>query len=267
MTLKVVVTGAMGRMGQALIRYALDHPDFILFGATERHDHPMIGQDIGRLMAGNAADLSLESDLRRTLMGANAIVDFTEPEGSLLHLAVAAEQDVPIVIGTTGFNAAQLDEIRQTADAARVVLSPNMSVGVNLMWKLAARAAKVLGDQFDAEIVEVHHRNKADAPSGTALRMAQAVAAAWDKELDDCADYGRSGNVGRRERGRIGLHAVRGGDIVGEHRLSFFGPGEEIFVGHRATSRENFVKGAYRAAQFLQNARPGLYSMMDVLGL
>ncbi len=265
MKLKVVVTGAMGRMGQELVRYVKDSEDCELFGAVERHDHPDLAKDVGRLLFGEANEIGLENDLRNTMVGANVIIDFTFPEASMWHLKVAAENEIPIVIGSTGFTGEQLSEMEQLAQKTRVVFSPNMAVGVNLLWRIAQQAATILGDDFDAEIVEVHHRRKVDAPSGTAVRLGETIAKAWEKELADIADHGRVGQVGEREFGRIGIHAVRGGDIVGDHKLSFFGDGEEFYVGHRATSRINFVKGAFRAAMFLQSADKGLYNMFDVL--
>ena len=267
MTLKVAITGAMGRMGRALMQYAHDNDGVEIFGATERREHPNIGQDIGRLLFGEPLDLSLEYDLRNTLLGVNAIIDFTTPDATLVNLGAAVENQIPIIIGTTGFDDKQLEQLRELGEQTRTVFSPNMSVGVNLLWKLAAMAADALGEEYDAEIVETHHRKKADSPSGTALRLAESVAGAWEREAVDIVDHGRVGVIGDRPYGRIGMHAVRGGDIVGEHTLSFFGPGEEFFIGHRATSRENFVKGAFRAAMFLQNAQNGIYSMLDVLKL
>lgn len=267
MKLKVVVTGATGRMGAELIRYAHENDDCELFGATERHDHPMISQDVGKLMLGEPNGLSLENDLRNVIVGTNAIIDFTSPDSTLIHLQVAVDHKIPIVIGSTGFDNEQKKILHELAPQTRTVFSPNMSMGVNLMWKIAQQMAVALGDEFDAEIVEAHHRKKEDAPSGTALQLAQRVAAGWEKEAADLIDNGRQGQIGPREYGRIGMHAVRGGDIVGEHTLSFFGPGEEIRIAHRATSRLNFVKGAFRAALFLQSAPDGLYDMMDVLKL
>ena len=267
MEIKVVVTGAMGRMGRELVRYVKENDGFTLFGATERHDHPDMGKDIGRLLFGEPMELGLENDLRNTMVGANVIVDFTSPDSTLIHLDVAVQNQIPIVIGTTGFNKDQLKKLEELAPLTRTVFSPNMSMGVNLLWKLAAKAAEVLGEEFDAEIVEAHHRNKEDSPSGTAIRLAQSVAGAWEKDAFEIMDHGRQGQVGARDYGRIGMHAVRGGDVIGEHKLSFFGQGEEFFIGHRATSRTNFVKGAFRAAMFLQSAEKGLYSMMDVLKL
>lgn len=267
MKLKVVITGVLGRMGTELALYVHENKDCELFGATERHDHPMIAQDVGKLLFGEPNGIPLENDLRNAIVGSNAIIDFTSPDSTLIHLQVAVDHKIPIVIGTTGFDADQKKILYEMAPKTRSVFSPNMSMGVNLVWKIAGQMAAALGDEFDAEIVETHHRNKEDAPSGTALKIAERVASAWEKEAADLIDNGRCGHTGQREFGRIGMHAVRGGDIVGEHTLSFFGPGEEIRIGHRATNRLNFVKGAFRAAMFLQSAENGMYDMMDVLKL
>lgn len=267
MTLKVVVTGAMGRMGNAILKYVNAEDEMEIYGATERHDHPDIAKDVGGLVLGRNIDLGLENDLRNTLVGADAIIDFTWPEASLWHLDIAVEFQIPIIIGTTGFTPEQMEQLKTKGEKTRTVWSPNMSVCVNLLWKMAAQTATVLGDEYDVEIVETHHRKKLDAPSGTAKKLAETIAQAWEKQADDIMDHGRVGNVGERQYGRIGMHALRGGDIVGEHTARFFGPGEELFIGHRATSRDNFVQGAIRAALFLQNVEKGFYSMWDVLKL
>ncbi len=267
MELKVVITGALGKMGRELVRYAVDNEGWELCGVTEHHNHPDIGKDIGRLLIGAPLGICLEKDLEKTMVGPNVIIDFTSPDATLFHLRVASENQMPIVIGTTGFDNAQLEKLEQLAQKTKVIFSPNMSIGVNLLWKLASQAAKILRDEFDAEIVEVHHRNKTDSPSGTAIELARSVADALGKKADDIMDHGRQGQVGVRDFGRIGMHSIRGGDIVGDHKLSFFGPGEEFFIGHRATDRINFVKGAYKAAMFCQSAKKGLYSMADVLKL
>jgi 4-hydroxy-tetrahydrodipicolinate reductase len=267
MNLKVLVPGAMGRMGRAILQYVHAQDGLEIIGATERHDHPDISKDVGKLLFGEPNGVSLENDIRNSILGVEAIVDFTAPEATMFNLEVAADRNIPIVIGTTGFTVEQLAQMREFSEKTRVVFAPNMSVGINVLWKMAAQVAKILGEEYDAEIVEAHHRHKADAPSGTALRLAEKVAEAWDKDAAEITDHGREGMSGEREYGRIGMHAVRGGDIVGEHTLRFLGEGETFELYHRATSRENFVKGAIRAALFLQKAEPGLYDMADVLGL
>ncbi len=268
-TLRVVIPGALGRIGQALIRYIHTHEGVELYGATERPDHPDIAKDIGGLVLGRNIDIKLENDLRNAIIAANAIIDFTRPEASVWHAEIAAHYKIPIVIGTTGCSKGQLEKLRSFSDETPMVLAPNMSVGVNLLFYLAQRVAATLGEDYDVEIVEKHHRKKVDAPSGTALRLAVAVARAWGRENpEEIFDHGRHGHAhDERDYGRIGLHAVRGGDIVGDHDMHFIGDGEMITLSHRATTRENFVKGAIKAAFWLQNRDPGQYDMADVLGL
>jgi 4-hydroxy-tetrahydrodipicolinate reductase len=266
--LRLVVSGAMGRMGQALVRHVADDEGCELVGAVERPDHPELGRDIGQLALCRPLAVSLEHDLRNALIGAQAVIDFSAPEASARHADLAAQAGVALVVGTTGLHDEQKARIRAAAEKTRVVLAPNMSVGVNLLFYLARRAAETIGADTDIEIVETHHRLKVDAPSGTALRLAEVVGEAL--AVDDLAErleHGRQGRVGPRADGRIGMHAVRGGDIVGRHDLHFFGPGEELCLTHAATSRDNFVRGAIRAAHWLQKQPPGLYDMGDVLGL
>lgn len=264
--LKIVVTGAMGRMGRMFIRHILATPGLALYGAVERHDHPLVGRDIGPEFVGRPIDISLENDLRNTIVAANAVIDFTMPEASLTYVKVCADKGIPYVCGTTGMRDGTLDEFRALAAQTRTVFAPNFSMGVNLLIALTRRTARVLGDDFDIEIVEAHHRHKEDAPSGTALALARA--AAEETGVDESAfEYGRQGRCGARESGRIGVLAVRGGDVVGDHDVQFLGDGERLVLTHRASSREVFVRGAIRAALWLQNREPGLYSMMDVLGL
>ncbi len=266
--LRLIVTGAMGRVGQALVRYIATHDGYELLGAVERHDHPDLARDIGGMLLGRNLGVALENDVRNVILGAHAVIDFTLPEAALRHAEWVAPRGVPLVIGTTGLSAEQKELLAKLAEQAPIVLAPNMSVGVNLLFHLARRAAQVLDEEYDVEIVETHHRNKVDAPSGTALRLAEVVATQWGREEPaEFYDHGREGQVGVREYGRIGLHAVRGGDIVGDHDLHFYGLGEVLTLSHRATTRDNFVKGALRAARWLQGREPGLYDMQDVLGL
>ncbi len=263
--LKAVVTGAMGRMGRLFVQYLLENDGCALYGTTERQDHPMIGKDVGFAMSGRPVDVSLENDLRNCIVGANVVIDFTAPEPTLSNVKVCAEKGIPYVCGTTGMKPEQLAIFNEYAAKTRTIFAPNFSVGVTLLLLLAERAARALGDEFDVEIVETHHRHKADAPSGTALALARAVAEGTG--VDDAAfDYGRKGVVGERESGRIGIHAVRGGDVVGDHEILFLGDGEQVALRHRATSRGAFVRGAIRAALWLQDKEPGIYSMKDIIG-
>jgi 4-hydroxy-tetrahydrodipicolinate reductase len=269
MPVRCVVPGATGRMGSAIVRaIAASGGEFVLYGATERHDHPSLAKDVGGLLGLGPLDVPLENDLRNCIVASDVVIDFTSPDASLWHLAVAAEKGKAIVIGTTGFAPAQKEKIAEAATSARVLLSPNMSLGVNVLFHLARVAATLVGDEYDAEIVETHHRRKADSPSGTALELGRRVAAAWESDLEAVRVDGRKGVVGERPAGQIGFHAVRGGDVIGEHHLILAGPGERLELVHRAESRENFVRGALRAAYFLaQRTEPGLYTMADVLRL
>lgn len=264
--IKGVVTGALGRMGRLFATALHTTPGYALYGATERHDHPHIGKDVGLELFGRPINCSLENDLRNCIVAANVVIDFTSPDASLSHVKICADRNIPYVCGTTGFAGEKLSEFERIAAETRTVFAPNFSVGVNLLIALARRAARVLGEDFDVEIVEAHHRHKVDAPSGTALALARAVAESLDLG-DDAFVFGRDGHTGPRPGGKIGVLAVRGGDVVGDHDLHFLGDGERVTLTHKASSRETFVRGALRAALWLQNREPGLYSMRDVLGL
>ncbi|MDP8223028.1 MAG: 4-hydroxy-tetrahydrodipicolinate reductase [Candidatus Lernaella stagnicola] len=266
--LRVVVTGAMGRIGRALVRYIHDADGMTLVGATERPDHPDIAKDVGLLVCGEPSSVMLESELRNAVVSAQVIIDFTAPEATAAHAGIAARFALPLVIGTTGLSGEHRAAVQAAADKTAIVAAPNMSIGVNLLFHLARRAAEVIGEDCDIEIVESHHRNKVDAPSGTALRLAEIVGEALGYE--DPSEYylhGREGHTGVRPGGRIGLHAVRGGGVVGEHDLQFLADAEVLTLSHRALTRDNFVRGAVRAAYWLQDRAPGLYDMGDVLGL
>jgi len=268
MAVRVVITGAMGRMGSALVRAVDASEDFELYGATEKHDHPDLAKDVGRLLLGKNLGIHLENDLRNVIVASDVIIDFTWPDASLSHLEAAVDKGKAIVIGSTGFDPEQMDRMTDLAPRTRALIAPNMGAGVNLLFALAGAAARVLGNEYDAEIVEAHHRNKIDAPSGTARELARRIAAEWDADAGEVSDYGRKGQTGEREYGRIGVHSVRGGDVVGEHTVVFAGPGERLELTHRASSRELFVRGALRAAHFLSKCTEnGLYTMEDVLKL
>ncbi len=266
--LRVVVAGALGRMGQALVRHIVADEGCELVGAVERPDHPDIGKDVGALVCARGLSVSLESDLRHAVISAQAIIDFSAPDASARNADVAAGHGVALVVGTTGLSDEHKARLRAAAAKTAVVVAPNMSVDVNVLFYLARRAAEIIGAEADVEIVETHHRQKVDAPSGTALRLAEVVGQALGyDEPADYFDHGRHGQVGPRPGGRIGLHAVRGGDVVGRHELHFYGLGEELCLTHAATSRDNFVRGAIRAAHWLQGRSAGYYDMGDVLGL
>jgi 4-hydroxy-tetrahydrodipicolinate reductase len=264
---EVVVAGAAGRMGSRLVALLQDEKGLDLVGALEAPGHAALGRDAGELAGVGRVGVAL-SDAAGTLIGNGRIlVEFSVPEATMEHLRLVARQGARAVIGTTGLSPAQREEVASLARQAPILLSPNMSVGVNVAFKVLADMARLLGDDYDVEITEVHHRFKKDAPSGTALGMAEAVARALGRDLAKDAVYGRQGQTGERTRREIGVMSLRSGDVVGEHTVSFGALGERLELTHRAQSRDNFARGALRAARFIAEARPGLYSMQDVLGL
>lgn len=265
--IKAVVCGAAGRMGGRIIALMKEAGDFELAGAVERPDHPALGRDAGEVAGAGKAGVPIAPDLARAAAGAQVGFDFTAPEAAIANIAKAAEAGLPMVVGTTGMKPEALGHARALASRIPLLIAPNMSVGVNVMYTLLAQAAARLGDDYDVEIVEIHHHFKADAPSGTAARMAQVIAAALGRDLEQVGVYGRKGIVGQRTRQEIGVHALRGGDIAGEHTAVFAGMGERIEITHRAHSRDNFARGALRAARWLVGKPAGLYDMTDVLGL
>jgi 4-hydroxy-tetrahydrodipicolinate reductase len=265
--IKVGIVGAAGRMGQALIRACLGTNGMSLAAAVERKDSPAVGKDAGELAGLLRLDLRVIDDLSKAIANLDVVIDFTRPEPTMEHLAVCRKHGKRLVIGTTGFASEQKAEIERAAREIPIVLAPNMSVGVNLCLKLLEIAAKVIGEQTDIEIIEAHHRHKVDAPSGTALRMGEVVAAALGRELNECAVYGREGYTGERDRKSIGFSVIRAGDIVGEHTVMFADEGERVEITHNASSRMTFAKGAMRAATWLMGKTPGIYDMQDVLGL
>jgi 4-hydroxy-tetrahydrodipicolinate reductase len=264
--LPIAVAGASGRMGRMLIEAVLAAPDCRLSGALDLAGTAAIGHDAAAFL-GRPSAVPVSSDLRQGLSGARVLIDFTRPEGTLAHLAVCRELGVAAVIGTTGFTPPQKAEVAAIATKIPIVMAPNMSVGVNVVFRLLDVAARALAQGYDIEIVEAHHRHKVDAPSGTALRMGEVVAAALGRDLARCAVYAREGVTGERDPSTIGFAAVRGGDIVGDHTVLFAGTGERIEITHRAASRATYAQGSLRAARFLSDKRRGLYDMHDVLGL
>jgi len=262
MALAIGVPGAAGRMGRMIIEVIAETPGVQLAAAVERPDSPSLGREA-------APGVKIDSDLDAALERAQVLIDFTAPSATAQTVARAAERKVPMVIGTTGCGPAELQAIWKGAEKIPIVMSANMSLAVNVLFGLLEQAARALGDAYDVEIVELHHRQKKDAPSGTALAMAKVLAETLGRDLAKEARYGREGQVGARTQKEIGILAVRGGDIVGEHTAYFCGLGERLEITHQASSRETFARGAVRAAQWLrQPARaPGLYDMQDVLGL
>ncbi len=268
--IRVAIAGASGRMGRMLIEAVLAADDLQLSGALDVPQAPALGHDASAFL-GHTSGVPISADLHTGLAGAQVLIDFTRPEGTLAHLAICRELGVNMVIGTTGFSDAQKAQIADHAQHIAVLLAPNMSVGINVMLKLLDVAARALNEGFDIEIIEAHHRHKVDAPSGTALQLGEVVAAALGRDLKACAVYGREGvsspNGGERDPSTIGFATVRGGDIVGDHTVLFAGTGERIEITHKASSRATFAQGALRAARFLASRKSGLYGMNDVLGL
>ncbi|MGA7984047.1 MAG: 4-hydroxy-tetrahydrodipicolinate reductase, partial [Burkholderiales bacterium] len=241
-------------------------PELELAAALERPGHPALGRELGELV-GLPCTLALSADVEAALAAADVLIDFTRPEGTLAHVEGCARLGKAMVIGTTGFGEAQKARIAEAAKRVALVMAPNMSVGVNVTFKLAETAARILGDGYDVEIVEAHHRHKVDAPSGTALKLGEVVARALGRNLSDCAVYARQGDTGERDPKAIGFHSIRGGDIVGEHTVIFAGTGERVEVTVRSSSRMTYALGALRAAKFLRGRTSGLFDMFDVLGL
>jgi 4-hydroxy-tetrahydrodipicolinate reductase len=263
----IVVTGASGRMGQMLIKTVLASDKARLVGVVERSGHDWIGRDISVAMGGTAVGLTVTDDALEVFAKAQAVLDFTIPAATVEFSALAAQARSVHVIGTTGLSEEDLTRISAAAHHAVIVRAGNMSLGVNLMTKLTQMVAAALDEDFDIEVVEAHHNQKIDAPSGTALMLGQAAAAGRGVQLADVSDSGRDGITGARKRGDIGFSAIRGGDIVGEHDVIFAGAGERIVLRHVATDRSLFAKGALRAALWGQGQKPGEYNMFDVLGL
>jgi 4-hydroxy-tetrahydrodipicolinate reductase len=264
--LRIAIAGASGRMGRTLIDAVTASPDLALSGALDVTGGADIGKDATEYL-GKKSGVAVSADLRAGLRGADVLIDFTRPEGTLAHLAICRELGVNAVIGTTGFSAAQKAEIASSAERIAIVMAPNMSVGVNVVMKLLEVAARALDDSYDIEIVETHHRLKVDAPSGTALQMGEVVAAARGTSLEVAAVHARHGDTGVRRTGTIGFASLRGGDIVGDHTVLFAGGGERVEITHRSSSRANYAQGSLRAARFLKGRKAGLYGMAQVLGL
>ncbi len=265
--IKTGVVGFGGRMGSLIARTIMDNPEFALEGALEDKAHPVIGKDVGEALAYPKTGIRVSSVIEDAFAASDCIIDFTFPEVTLKVCSYAADNGKAMVIGSTGFTEEQKKKIALFASKIPIVLSPNMSIGVNMLLKVVGMVAGLLDESYDAEIVEAHHRLKKDAPSGTALALAQAVAKGRGIELDSHARYERHGIIGVRPTGEIGIQTVRAGDIVGEHTVMFAGPGERIEITHKAHSRENFARGAIKAAAWVMGKQPGLYSMMDVLGI
>lgn len=265
--LNLAMLGASGRMGRTIVPLVVESADLRLSGALAAPNDASIGQDAGVVAGTVPVAVAVTSDPGRALEGAQVAIDFTLPPASLVNARACRERGIPIVIGTTGHDEIARAELEKIAESIPIVMAPNMSLGVNLLFKLAELAARALDEEYDAEIFEAHHRKKVDSPSGTALGLGHAVAQGRGTSLEKAAVYARQGTTGPRATGTIGFSVLRGGDIVGDHRVIFAGPGEQIELVHHAQDRSGFARGALAAARWVVGRPPGLYSMLDVLGL
>ncbi len=265
--IRVAVVGAAGRMGKNLIQAVHEAPGLQLGAASERPGSSLIGCDAGELAGVGRNGVALVDDLEQVADAFDVLIDFTAPSATMNHLAICRRHGRSMVIGTTGLDESQKQQLVDAAQEIGVVFAPNMSVGVNLCFKLLDLAARVMGDSVDIEVIEAHHRHKVDAPSGTALRMGEVVAEALGRDLSECAVYGRQGVTGERDRKTIGFETIRAGDIVGDHTVLFAADGERVEITHKASSRMTFANGAARAAGWIMAQGKGLYDMQDVLGL
>ena len=264
---KVIVTGAAGRMGGRIISLISGTEGIEIAGAVEQKGHILTGTDVGEYLGLGKTGVVIDDDLSKCIEKGDVVIDFTHHDVVLDHLRIAAENNKAMVIGTTGLTAEETELLQEVAKEIRCVMAPNMSVGVNIMFKVLDDVARILGEDYDVEIIEAHHNLKKDAPSGTAVKMAQIIADRLGRDLDKCGVYGRKGMIGERTKDEIGIQTVRAGDIVGEHTVIFGGIGERLEFIHRAHSRDNFAKGAIRAAKWIVNQSNGFYDMQDVLGL
>ena len=263
--LRIVVAGATGRMGRMLIEAVGQSPDLALHGALEHAGSPALGSDATTFL-GQAQGVMVSADIEATLAGADVLIDFTQPAGTLAHLAACRRLGVRQVIGTTGIDAQGRQAIAEAGRDTAIVFAPNMSVGVNVMLRLVDLATRALASDHDIEVIEAHHRMKVDAPSGTALGLGEVIAKALGQPLDEIGMFGRHGHTGARESGSVGFSVIRGGDIIGDHTVLYAGAGERIEITHRSSSRSTYAQGALRAARFLRDKRRGLYDMQAVLG-
>ncbi|AGF47080.1 dihydrodipicolinate reductase [Candidatus Kinetoplastibacterium desouzaii TCC079E] len=263
--MRIAITGSSGKMGQALIKASIQNKSIELVAALDRTDSALIGQDAGAFL-GYKTGIILTDNLDE-IKKADCLIDFTRPEGTLKHLQFCLKHNTHIVIGSTGFNTDELSIIKKASENIAIVHSSNMSIGVNVTFKLIEMAAKMLNNGYDAEIFEAHHKDKIDSPSGTSITMGETISSAWNVSLSEVATWNRHGNIGARKPGTIGFSVLRGGDIVGDHSVYFCGTGERIEITHRASSRDGYANGAIHASIFLKNKKNGYYNMRDVLNL
>ena len=266
-TIRIGVIGAGGRMGRMLIEAVQDNPQTTLSAAIERQGSSLVGADAGEVAAISRLDVQIVDNLAAVINDIDVLIDFSLPDATEKNMQICAEHNVAMVIGTTGFNKQQEQVLAIASEQVAIVYAGNYSTGVNLSLKLLGMAAKAFGTEADVEIIEAHHKHKIDAPSGTAFMMAEAVANARGQDLKDVAVYGREGQTGERETGTIGIHAIRGGEIVGDHTVMFIADGEVVEITHRARERMTFAAGAVRATTWVVAQAAGQYNMQDVLGL
>ena len=265
--IKAIVMGAAGRMGRMVVNAIQNAEGITCAGAVEVPGHPAVGGDAGLVAGLGELGVTIEDDLKSVIQQGAVVIDFTAAEASLGNMEVAAQHHKPMVVGSTGFSSQQLETVKKLTKAFPCCLAPNMSVGVNLMFKIVEEMARTLGDDYDCEIIEAHHRMKKDAPSGTALRLGEVAARGLGRKWAEVGVYGRQGLIGERTNKEIGMQVIRAGDIVGEHTVIFGGMGERLEITHRAHTRDTFARGAIRAARWVVEQKPGLYDMGDVLGL
>ena len=263
--IRVIVNGVCGRMGKLIVQGVTRQEDMQLVGAIEFHAHPQVGEDAGEISGVGSLGVPVSGDLSEIVNDSDVVIEFTKPEATIENLRTVIEANRAMVIGTTGFTDNELSNVQALAAKIRCVMAPNMSVGVNVMFQAIQLVAKALGADYDVEVIEAHHNQKADAPSGTAIRIAEILSDALDRNLPDAGVYGRHGIVGKRPKKEIGIHAVRGGDIAGDHTVLFAGMGERIEIVHRAQTAEAFARGAVRAARWVVDAPQGLHDIGEVL--
>jgi len=264
---KAAVTGAAGRMGARIIGVIDDTEGIELVGAIEHDQHYALGQDAGEVAGVGKLGVKISSDVNEVMEKADVLIDFTFPDVTIENLEVVSRNKKAAVIGSTGFSASEMEEVRKLAGNIPCIIAPNMSMGVNLMLKLVAEAARALGNDFDIEMVETHHKLKKDAPSGTAMKLAEVAAEAVGRNLSEVGVFERFGMIGARSKEEIGIQTLRGGDVVGDHTVYFYGTGERLEITHRATSRDTFATGAVKGALWIAGKAPGIYDMQNVLGL
>lgn len=264
---KAAVTGAAGRMGARIIGIIGNTEGIELVGAIEHDEHYALGKDAGEVAGVGTLGVKISSDVDAVMKEADVIIDFTFPDVTIENLTAVSKHGKAAVIGSTGFSASEMEEVKKLAANIPCIIAPNMSMGVNLMLKLVAEAARALGNDFDIEMVETHHKLKKDAPSGTAMKLAEVAAEAVGRSLSEVGVFERHGMIGARSKEEIGVQTLRGGDVVGDHTVYFYGTGERLEITHRATSRDTFATGAVKGALWIAGKKPGIYDMQDVLGL